>query len=101
MHSHGERELLGVALEDVQAVGGRLGDWAMASQQNPEEIYKVGLNTTRLLMMSGDLLSGGFCFGQAEVATAALDAGATDRDKAFYEGKIETAKWFARNRLPC
>ena len=31
---------------------------------------------------------------------AALDAGAADRDKAFYEGKIETAKWFARNRLP-
>ncbi|MEC7363983.1 MAG: acyl-CoA dehydrogenase C-terminal domain-containing protein, partial [Actinomycetota bacterium] len=29
-----------------------------------------------------------------------LDAGAPDRDKAFYEGKIETAKWFARNRLP-
>ena len=95
-----ERELLGVALEDVQAVGGRLGDWAMASQQKPEEIYKVGLNTTRLLMMSGDLLIGWLLLRQAEVATAALDAGATDRDKAFYEGKIETAKWFARNRLP-
>jgi len=95
-----ERELLGVALEDVQAIVGRLGDWAMASQQNPEEVYKVGLNTTRLLMMSGDLLIGWLLLRQAEVATAALDAGAADRDKAFYEGKIETAKWFARNRLP-
>ncbi|MFL2924585.1 MAG: acyl-CoA dehydrogenase [Acidimicrobiales bacterium] len=95
-----ERELLGVALEDVQAIVGRLGDWAMASQQNPEEVYKVGLNTTRLLMMSGDLLIAWLLLRQAEVATAALDAGAADRDKAFYEGKIETAKWFARNRLP-
>mgnify|MGYP000421355020 CR=1 FL=1 len=95
-----ERELLGVALDDVQAIVGRLGDWAMASQQNPEEVYKVGLNTTRLLMMSGDLLIGWLLLRQAEVATAALDAGAADRDKAFYEGKIETAKWFARNRLP-
>ena len=74
-----ERELLGVALEDVQAVGGRLGDWAMASQQNPEEIYKVGLNTTRLLMMSGDLLIGWLLLRQAEVATAALEAGAADQ----------------------
>jgi hypothetical protein len=34
------------------------------------------------------------------VAVAALAAGASDRDRPFYLGKIETAKWFARNRLP-
>jgi alkylation response protein AidB-like acyl-CoA dehydrogenase len=95
-----ERELLGVALEDVQAVVGKLGEWAMASQQTPEEVYKVGLNTTRLLMMSGDLMIGWLLTKQAEVALAALDAGASDRDRAFYQGKVETAKWFARNRLP-
>jgi len=95
-----ERELLGVALEDVQAVVGKLGEWAMASQQSPEEIYKVGLNTTRLLMMSGDLLIGWLLIRQSEVALAALDAGSSDRDRSFYEGKVETAKWFARNRLP-
>ena len=27
-------------------------------------------------------------------------AGATGKDKAFYEGKVVTAKWFAQNRLP-
>ncbi len=95
-----ERELLGKALEDVQGIVGVLGQWAMASQQDSREIYKVGLNTTRLLMASGDLVIGWLLLRQAEVATKALAAGASDRDRAFYEGKVETARWFARNRLP-
>ncbi|MEK9809239.1 MAG: acyl-CoA dehydrogenase family protein, partial [Candidatus Nanopelagicales bacterium] len=41
-----EREFLGKALEEVQGMVGALGQWAMASQQNVTEIYKVGLNTT-------------------------------------------------------
>jgi hypothetical protein len=95
-----ERELLGKALEDVQAIVGVLGQWAMASQEDPREIYKVGLNSTRLLMASGDLIIGWLLLRQAEVATKALAAGPSDRDRVFYEGKIETARWFARNRLP-
>ena len=95
-----ERELLGKALEDVQGIVGILGQWAMASQQDSREIYKVGLNTTRLLMASGDLIIGWLLLRQAEVATKALAAGPSDRDRVFYEGKVETARWFARNRLP-
>jgi Acetyl-CoA dehydrogenase C-terminal like/Acyl-CoA dehydrogenase, C-terminal domain len=95
-----ERELLGKALEDVQGIVGILGQWAMASQQDTREIYKVGLNTTRLLMASGDLIIGWLLLRQAEVATKALAAGPSDRDRVFYEGKVETARWFARNRLP-
>jgi alkylation response protein AidB-like acyl-CoA dehydrogenase len=95
-----ERELLGTALEDVQAIVGVLGQWAMASQEDAREIYKVGLNTTRLLMASGDLIIGWLLLRQAEVATKALEADPSDRDRVFYEGKIETARWFARNRLP-
>ena len=72
----------------------------MASQTDSQEIYRVGLNTTRLLMATGDLLIGWLLLRQAEVAVAALAAGASDRDRPFYLGKIETAKWFARNRLP-
>ena len=94
-----ERELLGVALEDVQATIGKLGEWAMASQQDINEIYKVGLNTTRLLMMVGDLVIGWLLLRQAEVAQSKL-ADASDKDKAFYTGKIEAARWFAANRLP-
>ena len=95
-----ERELLGKALEDVQAMVGTLGTWAMASQENASEIYKVGLNTTRLLMASGDLIIGWLLLRQAEVALAALEGDPSERDRAFYLGKVETARWFARNRLP-
>ncbi len=95
-----ERELLGKALEDVQAIIGKLGEWAMASQQEVSEIYKVGLNTTRLLMATGDLVIGWLLIRQAEVALAALQAGADPKDREFYEGKVATARWFASNRLP-
>ena len=95
-----ERELLGKALEDVQAIVGVMGTWAMASQENPREIYKVGLNSTRLLMASGDLVIAWLLLRQAEVAIRALEGDVTDRDRLFYESKIETARWFARNRLP-
>ena len=95
-----ESELLGKALEDVQGLAGVMGQWAMASQQDVKEIYKVGLNSTRLLMATGDLVIGWLLLRQAEVATKALAAGPSERDRAFYVGKVETAKWFARNRLP-
>ena len=95
-----ERELLGKALEDVQGIVAVLGQWAMASQSESEEIYKVGLNTTRLLMASGDLVIGWLLLRQAEVASAALAGEVAEKDRMFYLGKIETARWFARNRLP-
>jgi hypothetical protein len=37
---------------------------------------------------------------QAAVALEALDAGAGDSDRAFYEGKIAVASFFAKNFLP-
>jgi alkylation response protein AidB-like acyl-CoA dehydrogenase len=95
-----ERELLGKALEDVQGIVGVLGQWAMAAQNDTQEIYKVGLNTTRLLMATGDLIIGWLLLRQAEVATKALAGSPSERDRIFYAGKVETAKWFARNRLP-
>jgi hypothetical protein len=95
-----ERELLGKALEDVQGLIGSLGGWAMESQKDLPEIYKVGLNTTRLLMAVGDLIIGWLLLRQAEVATAALEAGPSAKDVEFYKGKVAAAKWFAQNRLP-
>ncbi|MDH4352528.1 MAG: acyl-CoA dehydrogenase family protein, partial [Actinomycetota bacterium] len=50
-----ERALLGTALEDVQGMLGTLAGFAMASQENAAELYKVGQNTTRLLFAMGDL----------------------------------------------
>ena len=95
-----ERELLGQALENVQGILGVMGQWAMASQTDVKEVYKIGLNSTRLLMASGDLMIAWLLIRQAEVALAALDDGPKDRDKDFYIGKVESARWFARNRLP-
>ena len=97
-----ERAALGKALEDVQGILGLMGQWAMASQTEGQtnEIYKVGLNTTRLLMAAGDLIIGWLLVRQAEVALAALAGDVNDRDKSFYEGKVVTARWFAANRLP-
>ena len=95
-----ERELLGQALENVQGILGVMGQWSMASKTDSKEIYKVGLNSTRLLMASGDLMIGWLLLRQAEVALAALAGDPSDRDKDFYIGKVESARWFARNRLP-
>ncbi len=95
-----ERELLGKALEDVQGIVGLMGEWALASQTDSQQIYKVGLNSTRLLMATGDLIIGWLLMRQADVAIKALAANPSERDRDFYTGKVETAKWFARNRLP-
>jgi len=96
-----ERAAVGRALEDVQAMVGAMGGWAMASQQDAPALYKVGLNTTRLLMAVGDLLIGWLLLRQAEVAQAGCDRPeVSEADRAFYEGKVETARWFAANRLP-
>ncbi len=96
-----ERELLGTALEDVQGTIGAMGGWLMKSQENTQEMYRVGLNTTRLLMMVGDLVIGWLLLRQAEVAIEALAAeGLSEKDRTFYKGKVTTAKWFAQNRLP-
>ena len=36
----------------------------------------------------------------AEIALAALEANPTDRDRAFYNGKVAAAQFFAKNVLP-
>ena len=95
-----ELVLLGAALKDVQATVGALVGYAMASMQEPNSIYKVGEHAVSLLMSVGDLLIGYLLIRQAEVAEAALDAGASAKDTDFYTGKIAVAHWFARNVLP-
>ena len=94
-----ERELLAQALEDVQAINGHMVNDLMAAAEQVESIYKVGLNTTRLLMAVGDLVVGWLLLRQAEVACAKLET-ATGRDRAFYEGKVATARWFAASVFP-
>ncbi len=94
-----ERELLGRALEDVQAMNGHLVGRLMASVQTPEAVYEVGLCTTRLLMSCGDLVVGWLLLRSAGVALDKLP-GAGPRDRSFYEGKVAAARWFATCVLP-
>jgi hypothetical protein len=68
--------------------------------EDQASIYKVGLNTSRLLLSLGDVVIGWLLLRQAEVALNALTAGPADRDKDFYEGKVIAAKFFAQTRLP-
>ncbi|HTY73111.1 MAG TPA: acyl-CoA dehydrogenase [Actinomycetes bacterium] len=99
-HLARERDLLGSAVEDVQGiVGAMVGQYASA-QVDVRNVYKVGLNTTRLLFALGDLVCSWLLLRQAEVALAALDHGASGREGAFYEGKVAAARWFARQVLP-
>ena len=99
-----ERGLLAQGLEDVQAVVGTLVSDLMSADPtaeggNLENIYKVGLNTSRLLMVLGDLICAWLLLGQAEVALAKL-GGEPGKDRAFYEGKVAAAQFFARTVLP-
>jgi alkylation response protein AidB-like acyl-CoA dehydrogenase len=95
-----ERELLGKALADVESIVGTMVGDLTASAEDVKNIYKVGLNTTRLLLALGDLVIGWLLLRQAEVALARLTEGAGGRDVPFYEGKVAAAKFFAQTRLP-
>ena len=95
-----ERDLLGAALEDFQAIVGTMVGFLTSSAEQAQNVYKVGLNTTRLLMSAGDVLTAYLLLKQADVALQALKGSPGERDKAFYEGKVATAKFFARTILP-
>ncbi|MFF3574676.1 acyl-CoA dehydrogenase [Nocardia jiangxiensis] len=105
VESHGsalkaERELLGAALADVQAMAAALTGYLMASQQNPEEIYKVGLGSVRFLHAVGDLVIGWRLLEAAKIALVALEGSPTEKDRLFYTGKAAVASWFAKSQLP-
>jgi len=94
-----ERELLGKAMEDSQGQLGVMVGNTMAAMQDPAVIYKVGLHTNALLESLAEVVMGWLLLRHAEVAHEALP-GASAKDKAFYEGKIASARWFAANVLP-
>jgi alkylation response protein AidB-like acyl-CoA dehydrogenase len=102
-----ERELLGKGLEDVQGILGFMVGELMKSDPRADasndvrNLYKVGQNTSRLLLAAGDLVIGWLLLRQAEVAHKALGAGdVSAKDRDFYEGKVAAASFFARTVLP-
>jgi alkylation response protein AidB-like acyl-CoA dehydrogenase len=88
-----EQAALRAALGDVQAVMaammGKLG----------ESVYHVGLQGNRILAMLAELVIGWRLAVGAQVAQAALGS-ATGADKAFYQGKLASSRFYAKQVLP-
>jgi alkylation response protein AidB-like acyl-CoA dehydrogenase len=95
-----ERAALGRAVDDVEGILAAMNGYLAGSLAQPTEIYRAGLNTTRLLLALGDLTVAWLLAWHAEVALARLDAGASPADEAFYEGKVAAARFFAATVLP-
>ena len=106
-----ERALLQQGLDDVAAIVAiMISDLGMINDlgtpvpgvpsSNPRNIYKVGLNATRLLMALGDLICAWLLLRGAKVALERLNAQLSPDEKAFYEGKVASGRWFARTVLP-
>ncbi|MFF2645887.1 acyl-CoA dehydrogenase [Streptomyces niveus] len=93
------RDALAKAAVDLEAIVGRMLTDLTATAEDVKNIYKVGLNTTRLLMASGDVVVGYLLLRGAAVAVEKLET-ASPKDVPFYQGKIAAAKFFAANVLP-
>ncbi|QMU73336.1 acyl-CoA dehydrogenase [Streptacidiphilus sp. P02-A3a] len=95
-----ERDSLAAAAGDLEAIVGAMLAQLGSVEQDTRNMYLVGQNTTRLLLASGDVVLGWLLLRQASVAQAKLAAGASDKDVAFYQGKIAAARFFTRTILP-
>jgi Acetyl-CoA dehydrogenase C-terminal like/Acyl-CoA dehydrogenase, C-terminal domain len=97
-----ERAALAEAVAQVEAMLTVMNGFVNESRERPEEIYKVGLSSVRLLLAFGDLIIGWLLARQAEVAQRALDNADTlaEADRDFYAGKLAAARFFATTVLP-
>jgi alkylation response protein AidB-like acyl-CoA dehydrogenase len=100
-----ERELLVEATRSVEAIVAKMtADLVQTDPKVPggdeKNVYKVGLNATRLLYALGDILVAWLLLRSAAIAFRALDTELPATDRSFYEGKVAAARFFARNVLP-
>jgi alkylation response protein AidB-like acyl-CoA dehydrogenase len=88
-----EKAALAAGLSDMQAMMGAMMGKLGASP------YHVGLQGNRLLFALAELVIGWrLCVG-AQVAVGKL-AGANDADRAFYRGKLASARFYVKSVLP-
>ncbi|HEY2075022.1 MAG TPA: acyl-CoA dehydrogenase [Streptosporangiaceae bacterium] len=96
-----ERAAVARAADNVEAIVSAMNGYLGSSLVQAPEIYRVGLNTTRLLLALGDLVIGWLLGRQAEVALGKLDQGGlAASEQAFYQGKVAAAGFFAATVLP-
>jgi alkylation response protein AidB-like acyl-CoA dehydrogenase len=97
-----ERAALAAGVTQVEAALTAMTGFVIGSLERPEEVYKAGLSSVRLLLALGDLIIGWLLGRQAEVALRALDDAdaLTPADRDFYTGKLAVARFFATTVLP-
>jgi alkylation response protein AidB-like acyl-CoA dehydrogenase len=96
-----ERAALRRAADNVEGIVTAMNGFLGGSLEQAPQIYRVGLNTSRLLLALGDLVIGWLLGWQAEIALGRLDQGdLSASDVAFYQGKVAAAGFFAATVLP-
>jgi alkylation response protein AidB-like acyl-CoA dehydrogenase len=88
--------LINIVEETVNSMIGNI----LLSQNNPEEIYKVGLTTTNLLYVLGDTITAWLLIKQADIASESIGKDNKNFSNEFYQGKIEITKFFINYILP-
>jgi hypothetical protein len=88
-----ERKALRVALEDVQGI------LSAMMEKIQESIYHGGLQANRVLFSLSEIV---IAWLLVEHAALAVERGAeaSGSEKAYYEGKVASARFFCRNVLP-
>jgi hypothetical protein len=102
-----ERAAIAEGVTQFEAMLNAMTGFLIASLEQPEEIYKVGQQSVRLLLAFGDLIVAWLLARQAEVAGRALDGATpgnpgapTESDRDFYAGKLAVARFFTTTVLP-
>ncbi len=96
-----ESEALSGAVADLDLMIQAMCDEAARASEDVHNLYKVGQNTTRLLLAAGDVMVGYLLLRQAAVALKRLDEGdVAVADRVFYEGKLAAAHFFAMTVIP-
>jgi alkylation response protein AidB-like acyl-CoA dehydrogenase len=95
-----ERAWLATALADVQGMLAAMFGYLTAAERDRTELYKIGQNTSRILLATGDLITGWLLVRQSEIALTALGSEVSAKDRLFYEGKVAAARFFATQVLP-
>jgi hypothetical protein len=95
------RARLAQALGDIRGMLTALMGYAKATSDQPTEVCRVGLRSVPFLLSVADVLIGWLLLWHAVVALDAIDTGTvTQRDGAFYRGKVTAAVFFAETVLP-
>jgi len=97
-----ERAAIAEGVTQVEAMLDAMTGFLIGSFEQPDEVYKIGQQSVRLLLAFGDLIVAWLLGRQAEVAGRALGNADSliQSDRDFYTGKLAAARFFATTVLP-